>query len=232
MEKFLDLKGWKLDFVLNTHEHSDHTSGNVRLVQRYGCRVYSHPRGIGKIPYATHPVQKGDRILSSFREYLEILDTPGHTFCHVCILLMEDQKPKAIFTGDTLFNAGVGNCHRGGDPEVLAKTILEQFYPLEEEILLYPGHDYLETNLKFTLSLDPSNADAIRTLEEYSRLPKNVEFLTTHLGIEKKINTFLQCDKPSPELLRNVSKKISPQPHFDQDPTGLFISLRSLRDRW
>ncbi|AWV70025.1 MBL fold metallo-hydrolase [Leptospira borgpetersenii serovar Hardjo-bovis] len=228
----MDSKGWTLDFLLNTHEHEDHTSGNTGLVQRYGCTVYSHPEGIGKIPHATHPLKKGDFLLRSSKEYLEILDTPGHTFCHVCLLLVENQKPKAIFTGDTIFNAGVGNCHHGGDPEVLAKTILEQFYPLEEEILLYPGHDYLETNLKFTLSLDPSNQDAIRTLEECSRLSKNVEFLTTDLRKERKINTFFQCDKPSLELRKNVSKKIPFKQLLDNDPTSFFISLRSLRDQW
>ncbi|EMO86105.1 hypothetical protein LEP1GSC070_1068 [Leptospira santarosai str. AIM] len=148
------------------------------------------------------------------------------------MLLVENQKPKAIFTGDTIFNAGVGNCHGGGDPRVLAKTILEQFYPLEEEILLYPGHDYLETNLKFTLSLDPSNQDAIRILEECSRLSKNVEFLTTDLGKERKINTFFQCDKPSFELRKNVSKKISSKELPENDPISFFISLRSLRDQW
>ncbi len=149
----------------------------------------------------------------------------------MCLLLVENQKPKAIFTGDTIFNAGVGNCHRGGNPEVLAKTILEQFYPLGEEILLYPGHDYLETNLKFTLSLDPSNQDAIRTLEECSRLSKNAEFLTTDLGKEKKINTFFQCDQPSLELRENVSKKIASKQLLN-DPAFFFISLRSLRDQW
>ncbi|AYV54251.1 MBL fold metallo-hydrolase [Leptospira kmetyi] len=227
----MDEKGWKLDFVLNTHEHPDHTSGNAGLVKRYGCTVYSHPGGIGKIPHAAHPLKKADRILSSEKEYLEILDTPGHTFCHVCILLVENQKPTAIFTGDTLFNAGVGNCHRGGEPQVLAKTVLEQFYPMAGEILLYPGHDYMETNLKFTLSLDPSNSDAISTLEECSHLTKDVEFLTTDLAKEKKINAFLQCDKPSSTLRENVSKKISPKT-LGPSPEDLFVSLRSLRDQW
>lgn len=227
----MDERGWKLDFILNTHEHPDHTSGNDGLVKRYGCKVYCHPGGIGKIPHASHPLKKGDRILSSSKEYLEILDTPGHTFCHICILLMENQKPTAIFTGDTLFNAGVGNCHRGGEPTVLAKTVLEQFYPLAGEILLYPGHDYMETNLRFTLSLDPSNSDAILALEECSRLPKNVEFLTTDLAQEKKINTFLQCENPSSTLKENVSKKISPK-NLGNSPVDLFVSLRSLRDQW
>ncbi|MBW0434697.1 MBL fold metallo-hydrolase [Leptospira yasudae] len=228
---FLETKDWKLDRILNTHEHADHTSGNAGLVKKYGCPVHSHTGGIGKIPHATHPLKKGDRLLVSSREYLEILDTPGHTFCHVCLLLVENQKPKAIFTGDTLFNAGVGNCFRGGDPEVLAKTVLEQFYPMEESILLYPGHDYMENNLKFTLSLDPSNRDAISTLEECSRLQKDVEFLTTDLGKERRINVFLQCNHPSPLLVENVARKL-PGQTVPQDPISLFVSLRSLRDHW
>ncbi|WP_332476709.1 hydroxyacylglutathione hydrolase C-terminal domain-containing protein [Leptospira ainlahdjerensis] len=217
--------------MLNTHEHADHTSGNESLFRKYKPVVYSHPGGIGKIPHATHPVKKGDKILASSDQYLEILDTPGHTFCHVCLKLVEQGKAKAIFTGDTLFNAGVGNCYRGGNPEILAQTILEQIYPLENEILLYPGHDYLESNLKFTLSLDPSNQEAIATLEESGRLQKDVEFLTTNLGKEKKINTFLQCDHPSESLKKNVQKK-SGLKLANDDPKSLFVSLRSLRDHW
>lgn len=144
---------------------------------------------------------------------------------------MEQGKSKAIFTGDTLFNAGVGNCYRGGDPEILARTILEQIYPLENEIVLYPGHDYLESNLKFTLSLDPSNQYAIDTLKESDRLQKDVEFLTTTLGKEKKINTFLQCDRPSKDLLENLRKK-STLHVTKNDPKSVFVSLRSLRDHW
>ncbi|PJZ55072.1 hydroxyacylglutathione hydrolase [Leptospira adleri] len=231
IDSFLEKRGWNLDFILNTHEHADHTSGNEVLFQKYKPIVYCHPAGIGKIPHATHPIKKGDRILTSSDRYLEILDTPGHTFCHVCLLLVEQGKSKAIFTGDTLFNAGVGNCYRGGDPEILARTILEQIYPLENEIVLYPGHDYLESNLKFTLSLDPSNQYAIDTLKESDRLQKDVEFLTTTLGKEKKINTFLQCDRPSKDLLENLRKK-STLHVTKNDPKSVFVSLRSLRDHW
>ncbi|XDD51970.1 hydroxyacylglutathione hydrolase C-terminal domain-containing protein [Leptospira sp. WS92.C1] len=217
--------------MLNTHEHADHTSGNQGLVERYRAIVYSHSGGIGKIPNATHPIKKGDRLLSSSRQYLEILDTPGHTFCHVCLLLVENEKPKAIFTGDTLFNAGVGNCYRGGDPEVLAKTVLEQLLPLETDILLYPGHDYLESNLKFALSLDPSNEEAIRTLEEVQKLKPDVEFMTTNLEKERKINVFFQCSHPSSNLKENVQKKTKTA-FYENDPKSFFVALRSLRDQW
>ncbi|TGK13420.1 MBL fold metallo-hydrolase [Leptospira stimsonii] len=231
IETFLEERGWNLDFILNTHEHADHTAGNEALFHKYKPVVYCHPGGIGKIPRATRPLKKGDRILTSSDRYLEILDTPGHTFCHVCLFLVEQGKQRAIFTGDTLFNAGVGNCYRGGDPEILAQTVLEQIYPLDNEILLYPGHDYLESNLKFTLSLDPSNQEAIETLKESGRLVKDQEFLTTNLGKEKKINTFLQCVHPSEDLKANVQRK-SGLKFKENDPKSFFVLLRSLRDHW
>src|SRR3546814_16763655 len=55
---------------------------------------------------------------------LESLDTPGHTMSHVCLLSRGDQP--ALFCGDTLFNAGAGNCHNGGHPSELYQTRSEE----------------------------------------------------------------------------------------------------------
>ena len=54
------------------------------------------------------------------------------------------------FSGDTLFNAGAGNCHNGGHPEELYETFSRQLDALGEDTLVYPGHDYLSNNLAFT----------------------------------------------------------------------------------
>ncbi|MDV6234994.1 hydroxyacylglutathione hydrolase [Leptospira ellisii] len=231
IRKFLEEKGWNLDFILNTHEHADHTSGNDGLVKEYSPIVYAHPGAIGKIPHATHPVKKGDRILASQNGHLEILDTPGHTFCHVCLLLVEEGKRKAVFTGDTLFNAGVGNCYRGGEAAVLAKTVLEQFYPMEDEVLLYPGHDYWGTNLRFTLSLDPNNRAAIEAVKEYETFAPDEEFPTNDLALEKKINVFFRCKDPSYDLQEKVFQKTGTRWN-PNSPEGFFVSLRALRDKW
>ena len=50
------------------------------------------------------------------------MDTPGHTMCHICLRSHTDQP--ALFSGDTLFNAGAGNCHNGGDPGELYTTFV------------------------------------------------------------------------------------------------------------
>ena len=61
---------------------------------------------------------------------LEALDTPGHTRSHVCLLAHGDAP--ALFCGDTLFNAGAGNCHNGGDPGLLYETFVNQLAKLPE----------------------------------------------------------------------------------------------------
>ena len=88
---------------------------------------------------------------------LEALDTPGHTMSHVCLLSHTDQP--ALFCGDTLFNAGAGNCHNGGHPEELYKTFDQQLAKLPQSTLIYPGHDYIENNLRFTLNREPDNEE-------------------------------------------------------------------------
>src|SRR3546814_6653314 len=79
---------------------------------------------------------------------LESLDTPGHTMSHVCLLSRGDQP--ALFCGDTLFNAGAGNCHNGGHPSELYQTFAGQLAKLPDDTLIYPGHDYIGNNLRFT----------------------------------------------------------------------------------
>jgi hydroxyacylglutathione hydrolase len=62
-------------------------------------------------------VQAGDVIKVGRTVELECLDTPGHTMCHICLCAHGDRP--ALFSGDTLFNAGAGNCHNGGSVDTL-----------------------------------------------------------------------------------------------------------------
>src|SRR5678816_4869986 len=86
--------------------------------------------------------------------------------CHVCLRSHTDHP--ALFCGDTLFNAGAGNCHNGGHPSELYKTFSEQLERLPGSTSIYPGHDYIENNLKFTLDREPDNGDASGMLSRVS----------------------------------------------------------------
>jgi hydroxyacylglutathione hydrolase len=152
------VKGWQITQILNTHEHHDHTGGNAAVVAATGAKVIAHHKAAGKIAGMDRGVQAGDVIKVGKHIELECLDTPGHTMCHICLRSHTDEP--ALFSGDTLFNAGAGNVHNGGDVNALYATFVEQLARLPDNTRVYPGHDYIENNLKFTLAREPGNAAA------------------------------------------------------------------------
>jgi hydroxyacylglutathione hydrolase len=157
---------------------------------------------------------------------LEVLDTPGHTMSHVC-LLSHTEHP-ALFCGDTLFNAGAGNCHNGGHPAELYKTFSEQLAKLPDNTLIYPGHDYIENNLRFTLSREPDNKQAREMLERVKGQDTAGAFVST-LGVEREINTFFRLSSPSViARLREAFPDLPERP----DPRTVFLKLRELRNSW
>ena len=113
-------EGWTITQILNTHEHRDHTGGNEAMVRKTGAKILAHKNARDKIADMARGLSAGDVVKVGKTVELEVLDTPGHTMSHVCLLSHTDQP--ALFCGDTLFNAGAGNCHNGGHPAELYKT--------------------------------------------------------------------------------------------------------------
>ena len=128
------------------------------MVGATGATILAHKNARASIPGMTRGLGAGDIIKVGKTVELEVMDTPGHTMCHVCLRSHTDQP--ALFCGDTLFNAGAGNCHNGGHPAELYKTFSEQLDRLPDSTLIYPGHDYIENNLRFTLDREPDNKNA------------------------------------------------------------------------
>lgn len=219
--------GWTITQILNTHEHGDHTGGNEALVRETGARVIAH-RDAGKriAGGIDQGVSAGDVIRVGSTVELECLDTPGHTMCHICLLAHSDTP--ALFSGDTLFNAGAGNCHNGGHPEALYETFATQIHRLDDATLVYPGHDYLANNLRFTLDREPGNQAAERLLGKYADQDPANAFVTT-VADERDINTFFRLDsKTVIERLREAFPSMSKTP----EPREVFLRLRELRNNW
>lgn len=212
-----------LTAIINTHEHWDHTQGNEALVKQHGCEVWAHENGKGKIPGLTRTLSAHELIELDDGTQLKVLDTPGHTFAHLCFVVLDAGVEKAVFTGDTLFNAGVGNCHNGGDPGVMYETITQQFYSLSDDVVVYPGHDYLENNLQFTLNLEPSNGEAQQWLEKVRLVDPAVNPLNTSIGDERKFNTFFRLENA--EILKSLSLGAG-------NDKQVFLALRERRNSW
>jgi len=218
--------GWEITQILNTHEHADHIGGNKAMVRATGAKVLAHYGAKDKIPGLDVGLKAGDVVKVGKTVELEALDTPGHTMSHVCLLSRTDQP--ALFCGDTLFNAGAGNCHNGGHPAELYDTFAEQLARLGDETLIYPGHDYIANNLRFTLDREPDNERAQALLAEVGgQDPDNA--LVSTLGLEKEINTFFRLHSPSViAKLREAFPDLPDEP----DPKTVFLKLRELRNGW
>ena len=219
-------KGWTVTQILNTHEHGDHTGGNKAMVAATGASIIAHANAGSRIPNMDRGVGAGDVIKVGKTVELECLDTPGHTMSHICLLSHTDQP--ALFSGDTLFNAGAGNCHNGGHPNELYETFANQLEQLKDDTLLYPGHDYLVNNLRFTLDREPDNNAAKEMLARYENQDPDDAHVTT-LAEEKQMNTFFRLQNPS--VIAKLREEF-PEIGDDPDPKTVFLKLRELRNSW
>ena len=219
-------RGWRITQVLNTHEHGDHTGGNKAVIAATGAKLLAHRNAKDKIPGMDRGLDAGDVVKVGKTVELEALDTPGHTMSHVCLLSRTDRP--ALFCGDTLFNAGAGNCHNGGHPKELYETFAGQLAKLPDQTLIYPGHDYIANNLRFTLDREPDNAKAESLLDEVEEQDTNRPLVST-LALEKEINTFFRLHSPSViARLRQAFPDLPDEP----DAETVFLKLRELRNSW
>ncbi len=121
-------------YIINTHQHTDHTAGNEDLKHRYHAKIVAHKESRVKKDIS---VEEGD-VISMGKVSIRVIHTPGHTPDSVCLLV--DGR---LLTGDTLF---IGECGRtdkpGASPEAMYDSLLNKLSKLDDKIEVYPGHDY------------------------------------------------------------------------------------------
>jgi hydroxyacylglutathione hydrolase len=219
-------KGWAITQVVNTHEHGDHTGGNKQVIAATGAKLLAHANAKDTIPGIDRGLSAGDVIKVGKTVELEALDTPGHTLSHVCLMAHGDTP--ALFCGDTLFNAGAGNCHNGGHPEELYQTFTGQLTKLPDATLIYPGHEYISTNLEFTLDREPDNKAAQKLLADVADQDPDAPLVST-LALEKEINAFFRLHNPS--VIARLREAFPDLP-AELDAKTVFVKLRELRNSW
>ena len=226
--KVADELGWQIKFVANTHDHHDHIGGNEPVIAATGAQLVSHVDAMKAIPNVDRGLQAGDT-LQCGELNLQVMDTPGHTMSHICLYFSGSKTAQpALFCGDTLFNAGVGRCDFGGEPKLLHQTFADQIFPLADDVRVFPGHDYIENNLQFTLDREPDNQSAQALSKEF-KAGLNAETYVTTIGEEREINVFFRLEQTQVRAGVAASMNVDVS---ELDNQKTFVGLRQLRDNW
>lgn len=137
LELLIKKNNLKIKYIVNTHHHFDHTVGNEAMAKSTNALIVQHENSELKHDIT---VKDGDYIEFG-KSKLKIIHTPGHSKDSIC--LIGDGK---IFSGDTLF---VGNCGRidlpGGSAHELYHSLFDVLYSLDDNLVMYPGHNYGNT---------------------------------------------------------------------------------------
>ncbi|MFN0082844.1 MAG: MBL fold metallo-hydrolase [Ferruginibacter sp.] len=134
-----------IKYIFETHFHADFVSGHIDLSIATGAPIIFGPGA--KTNFKIENAADG-QLYSLGRVALKVIHTPGHTLESTCYLLLDEQeKPTAVFTGDTLFVGDVGRPDlSSGDLSseelagILYDTINQKILPLPDDITVYPAH--------------------------------------------------------------------------------------------
>jgi len=186
VELALRQRGVELGAILITHHHADHVGGVERLVAGRPVPVFGPARE--SIPGNPKMLSQGDIVeLESLGLRFEVLDIPGHTAGHIAYV-----GHGALFCGDTLFSAGCGRLFEGTAEQMTDS--LAKLARLDPAILVYCGHEYTLSNLRFAAAVEPNNravAEHRSVCEE--RRAQDKPTVPSTIALEHSVNPFLRC---------------------------------------
>jgi hydroxyacylglutathione hydrolase len=169
---FLKTNNLTLLFVTNTHSHYDHTSGNEHLLKATGAKFLNS----SILPDNHEIIIDGETVL--------VYRTPGHTDDSVCF-----HTGNFLISGDTLFNATIGNCFSGNQKNFYLSV--KRLMSLPDETIIYAGHDYIFDSLAFARHLEQDNKD----IESFRNAYSSRSTLYSTMAEERGINPYLRFNQ-------------------------------------
>ena len=129
--------GFRIRFIVNTHGHPDHTSGNRPIKEATKALLLIHEYDAPLLMNSPPDKTLGEGNLVEFGDVkLRVLHTPGHSEGSICLLGSD-----AVFSGDTLFAGSIGRYDLpGGSLEALMSSIKDKLMILPDYVKVYPGH--------------------------------------------------------------------------------------------
>ncbi len=143
----------RIEVIVNTHVHVDHTAGNKAMHDATGAPIAIHEADAEGLmhpnkgmlamfnaeasPAAAMLLKDGDKITFG-NQSVTVIHTPGHSAGGICLYF-----PGYVLTGDTLFVGGVGRTDLpGGSYQVLQASIRNRLFTLPDDTIVLPGHHY------------------------------------------------------------------------------------------
>lgn len=196
----LDRSAWgRLDLILNTHWHPDHTQGNAALKAATGCEIVG-PEEVRKAAPLDRVVGGGDEVMLGGTA-LEVTDTPGHTLGHI---VYRDVVGGQAFVGDTLFALGCGRLFEG-TPDQMWDS-LQRLAAWPDQTTVWCAHEYTAANARFALSLDDRPQMAARAAAVFAARERGQPTVPTTIGAEKAFNPFLRAADAADFAARRAAK--------------------------
>ncbi|MNU48036.1 Hydroxyacylglutathione hydrolase [compost metagenome] len=196
----IEASGWgRLDLILNTHWHPDHTGGNERLKAETGCEIVG-PEEVRRAAPLDRVVVDGDAVRLG-ETVFEVVLSPGHTLGHVVYRAADDDL---AFVGDVIFALGCGRLFEGSPEQMWDSLSRIKAWP--ETTTLYCAHEYTASNARFALSLDDrpemqAHAEAIFAARE-----RDEPTVPTRVGVERAFNPFLRAADAADFAARRAAK--------------------------
>ena len=189
--------GANIKYIFETHFHADFVSGHIDLAKKTGAKIVFGPNANPEFDVIN---AKDNQEFKVGDVILKVIHTPGHTpESSTYLLIDEEGKDTAIFTGDTLFLGDVGrpdlaiksNLSREDLAGMLFDSLRNRIMPLDDSLIIYPGHGAGSSCGK------SMSSETIGTL-----------------GEQKKINYALRADMTRDEFIKEVTDGILPPPQY------------------
>jgi len=187
----------KIKYIFETHFHADFVSGHVDLAKKTGATIVFGPGA--STEYDIHSAIDNEEFKIG-KITIKVLHTPGHTLeSSTYLLINENGKDHAIFSGDTLFLGDVGRPDLAIKSDLtkedlavmLFDSLRNKIMPLADDIIVYPAHG------------------------AGSACGKNLSKETVGvLGEQKKTNYALRADMTKAEFVKEVLDGIAAPPQY------------------
>jgi hydroxyacylglutathione hydrolase len=218
----LAIGGLRLEAILVTHHHADHTGGIQALREATAASVAGPAREA--IPQPARPLAGGARVTVLDHDFT-VIDVPGHTAGHIAFYCEDVCGTPLLFCGDALFSAGCGRLFEGTAADMLAS--LDALAALPPATQVCCTHEYTLGNLAFAQAVEPSNAE-VNTHAQRCRALRAAgqPTLPSSIGMELQINPFLRTREPA---VVQAAQRFDPE-ITAHDPVAVFAALRRWKD--